>query len=446
MKSQKAVIFGLLAAFGVYRQLSSIGGGGLGNLLSTDISFVLPPNEDSSIAAVVQHHTGNLNESSPLQISVRTGNKSDEDEPADTIYLRTNTDENIIVPSEAHLKNRTATTIAEFSGNVSCWNNTRVIIDGHKFQSMKGGPEALLQLALAFQSFTPTYYYFAKDRPKYRRKRFRINGEFLKNYGRAEMYRPPLVGHKELRKGDILIIPEVDSCPKELVRRGVHVYIWLLRTRTKEENDLDLRLGCQLLSHTFWASHANDVQLPRNRIIRSYITPQVLAENNASVIDESMRHPARRKEERLVLLNHEVTPVMKIAIEDSCIQHNCTVIQVKGFTRLEVPLLLRRATMLIEPCMMGSERTAIEAVIQGTLLLTQACETALDPRDFPLPQHHLISNISGISSKMRLLLDNYENEWQYLEEMRTLYRYNVSRTSMEEEAKNFFHSGCWEYL
>ena len=54
--------------------------------------------------------------------------------------------------------------------------------------------------------------------------------------------------------------------------------------------------------------------------------------------------------------------------------------------------LLASASIVIDWCMVGTERMPVEAVLCGAVLLTSACRKGggADPRDFPLPAQNVL--------------------------------------------------------
>ena len=63
-----------------------------------------------------------------------------------------------------------------------------------------------------------------------------------------------------LRRGDMLVLPELDECPTRLVERGVRVWIYQLGTSPACPR---LRQGCRFFVHNFWLSQQFGVHVPR---------------------------------------------------------------------------------------------------------------------------------------------------------------------------------------
>lgn len=59
--------------------------------------------------------------------------------------------------------------------------------------------------------------------------------------------------------------------------------------------------------------------------------------------------------------------------------------------------LLSRAKVVLDWCLVGSERLAIEAVLCGAALLTTGCKAGAEPRDFPLPRSSLLRSAANLS-------------------------------------------------
>lgn len=226
----------------------------------------------------------------------------------------------------------------------------RVVLIRTYLQFWTGGTEALVQLAVAFQSWMPSHTFIE------------IATQFKRDPHRPCRWYPTFCDISEkstddLRPGDIYIVPEIFECPVDLVERGVQVYVWLLAGPPErlEWRQLQREGGCHFLSHNQCLARHLEFQLPRHQILLPYITKSY----NGTI------HNHRR--ENLILINtHDSLDSPEIeGIRDYCKSTNCTMLLAKGFNREQLVDLYERAKIIIAFCMVGCERTPIEAVLRG---------------------------------------------------------------------------------
>jgi hypothetical protein len=249
-----------------------------------------------------------------------------------------------------------------------------IVIGGGHNSYFGGGSEALVQLALAFHTLHPTTTYFGGQRRD-------PHTVFTTEY--PNMTAIPWNTLDQLKPGDVYVIPEVLACPKALVARGVRVYVWQLGAITG--NARRSAEGCRHLSHNFYLSHSHEVDVPSTHVIRPFITPSIVRHANDSIWTR----------ENLVLVDNDTPPRIINEVKQR-ISHSegAEAIVVSGFKRSELPSLYRRAKVVVDWCMRGTERMPIEASVNGALLLTSECQSATDRRDFPLPSFALTSRSS----------------------------------------------------
>lgn len=281
-----------------------------------------------------------------------------------------------------------------------------------------GGPEALVQLALSLSSLCPNSTYLSL-RP--------INPRLAAEY--PGLRRLPMVRNDRLRRGDVYIIPETVSCDEALGRRGIRSFVYMLSAKARRRNWQSLRKGCRLLSHNFWgADHTSaGLSLPRGMVIRPYISPSIKARcdvwspawqqtmlgvgaaaSGAAAATTTARFGSGSRPD-LVLIDHDVPAEVEAAARAACAAHGCECVRVGGdrrgpkeeaavtFSRAQVAQLLARAKLVVDWCLVGSERLAIEAVLCGASLLTSACKAGAEPRDFPLPRSALLASPANLS-------------------------------------------------
>jgi len=294
-----------------------------------------------------------------------------------------------------------------------------IVISGQHNGHFTGGPEALIQLALAFHSWLPNSTFFGGHRRE-------PHTTFKNQY--PLMLDIPWKSLDELKPGDIYIIPEVNSCDKNLVEFGIQMYIWQLGVWPANKNALSSKRGCQHLAHNFYLSHSNGVDIPLSQVIRPYITPSLVKS-----ADES-----RGNRKDIVLIDNDTPGNIINDIERICKEINAVAIVVKGYKRSELPKLFRSAKVVVDWCMRGSERMPIEAVLNGALLLTSNCQSATDRRDYPLPPVGVV-NSKTLSENLKYLIQNYATIWSEYEPIRKLYRGLNSKT-MAEDTRTFIYS------
>jgi len=252
-----------------------------------------------------------------------------------------------------------------------------------------GGPEALVQLALSLSSLCPNSTYLSL-RP--------INPRLAAEY--PGLRRLPMVRNDRLRRGDVYIIPETVSCDEALGRRGIRSFVYMLSAKARRRNWQSLRKGCRLLSHNFWgADHTSaGLSLPRGMVIRPYISPSIKARcdvwspawqqtmlgvgaaaSGAAAATTTARFGSGSRPD-LVLIDHDVPAEVEAAARAACAAHGCECVRVGGdrrgpkeeaavtFSRAQVAQLLARAKLVVDWCLVGSERLAIEAVRRHTPL------------------------------------------------------------------------------
>eukprot|EP00541_Cyclophora_tenuis_P018251 CAMPEP_0116544046 /NCGR_PEP_ID=MMETSP0397-20121206/1901_1 /TAXON_ID=216820 /ORGANISM="Cyclophora tenuis, Strain ECT3854" /LENGTH=128 /DNA_ID=CAMNT_0004068217 /DNA_START=790 /DNA_END=1176 /DNA_ORIENTATION=- len=95
----------------------------------------------------------------------------------------------------------------------------------------------------------------------------------------------------------------------------------------------------------------------------------------------------------------------------------------KGFNQSQLIDFYERAKIIAAFCMRGSERTPIEAVLRGVVLITNSCQSAEDERDFPVPKNNFVHPSMGntIETITERVLNNFSSEQAKYGKMRALY-------------------------
>jgi len=294
-----------------------------------------------------------------------------------------------------------------------------------------GGPEALVQLATAYHSWMPyrTFVIHHNKLSKYHGKDWTERG--YKSFGSIEMFQMT-----DLRKGDVLIAPEIIHCPTDLIQKGVKVFIWQLQVpRGDGRIKSNVAKGCQYLSHNFHSlSVVPDIHVPRSRILIPYIRRE-------KAYFGPMQNALR---ENIILFNH-IHPgqnnVTYTKVHEYCkVESKCQVILLENFSVQEINDLYQRAKIIIGECLLGSERSIIEAVLAGVVFVTGECGNGLDFRDFPIPQEHKFSHHHvSIVDVIRRIMENFNDEQLKLAGFRSLYK-RYSHETLVEDTKRFFRS------
>lgn len=296
--------------------------------------------------------------------------------------------------------------------------NSRVLITSNFNHVITGGPEAIVQLALAFSDWYPngTFWYGTTT----------LSDVYAQEYPDAKKI--PYDTH--LKKGDIFIIPEVENCNQILVNHGIRQFIWQLGSWNPNINKKNQDLGCGFISHNFWlASHLN-INVPRSNILRPYITPTLIPKKN----------PVNVFRENLVLIDSDTPSNIIDLINLTCTKlSNCSFIVVNGFSRAELLQLFYRAKIVIDWCMRGTERMPIEAILNGVVLLSSYCETAEDSRDIPISSNFIVSNIT-LKTVMENVFKYFQLSQKKMHQIIMLYKNKINRVSLAEETKVFYKS------
>ena len=106
-----------------------------------------------------------------------------------------------------------------------------------------GGPEALVQLALALDSLCPNSTH-VMARP--------ANPRLVREY--PELASLPRMAYNFLKRGDLYVTPEHVACDRVLKAHGVRQVVYMLSAKARRRNYQSIRAGCRLLSHNYWGA------------------------------------------------------------------------------------------------------------------------------------------------------------------------------------------------
>jgi hypothetical protein len=314
----------------------------------------------------------------------------------------------------------------------------RVIVDGSGTHELSGASEALIQLGMAFKSFLPEGMVYwggtnweglHADVP---------HDKYKREYGDVPAS-IPWIKLVNLKKGDVLILGGHEICPVDLLKKGVDVYTWHLalarhsRNNTGEDPKMKAwkEQGCKVIAHNFYLGVAQN--LPPEKILRPYISPSF-------IVHEKALAKSKSKKENLILIDRNTPWSVKAALADHCKALGCTVTVMQGMKQAELGPLYDKAKIVVDWCLVGSERMPIEAGLRGALLVSSNCKSVKDFRDFPIPKRNIVENEKdALKEAIGRILKDYETELVDYEEFRALYR-GLSAKTLGWEAKSFYFS------
>ena len=257
--------------------------------------------------------------------------------------------------------------------------------------------------------------------------------------------------------GDVLIAPDVrtDACAPWLVERNVTLFTYVLSI-----NFLPILLRaaarhpqhCRFLSHShalaepssLW--HSSPTRHQPASVVRPYISPSIAA---ACAAARQRPSKAKRPSDRppLVLLDSDSPGEVRFHASRACNVSSgasddgsatrataagsiappspplCTVLWVHRLPRSKVMQLLEEASIVVDMCMVGTERLPVEAALCGAVLVTSSCRKGhgADARDFPLPAGSVLSNATGLGAAFQRVLANFDDEQRGMSALVKLY-------------------------
>jgi len=315
-------------------------------------------------------------------------------------------------------------------------SDNRVLIDGHSLWLRTGGPEALIQLALAFRELLPNATYFFFDPDVTVKAKFTIDPRFLTEYPNATAINT--ISSAEFKRGDILILPELRGCNTTWVDSGVKVYMWVLRSleRRPSYHSEMVAAGCRTIAHN---NYIRDESLQwrdhRPYLLRPYVTPSLLPKPKVTF---------QARTERIIWINAEVGGDLVKVLQDVCTSPTynltCKAQKIEGIPQYRLPVFYQRGTIVFEQSMKGSERSILEAVIHGNIFVTTNRLGGKNRMDLPMPERNMLASnatSSDFAPVFRRIFEHYEEEWRDYETFRRLYRDELSHNSLVSEVKSF---------
>jgi len=239
----------------------------------------------------------------------------------------------------------------------------RVFVDSYAGADT-GGPEALVQIALAFFAIGLDVGIIPEPV---------IAPHFKEEYPEFVM-----LPHRSLETAgpnDVYFAPEQRPCG---YHGGSRMYIWLLARAQRPPPP------CRGVAHNMEA-HV-DYRLP---FVQPYITPSTMR------MCELSFHSRQQRD--LILIDSDTPKDVVDAVTSVWKQR---AVFVSGFARKDVLAMLRRAAYVIDWQFVGSERVPIEAVLCGAELLTSSLPpNAALYNDFSLSR--TVKNISELMGALR---------------------------------------------
>ena len=242
------------------------------------------------------------------------------------------------------------------------------------------------------------------------------------------------IDENKLVKGDIYIIPEIFKCPVSLIRKGVRVFIWKLGAVGSQgslvEQKQNIKHGCKYLSHNYWITHAENLNIAEDRLFLPYITPAKAHKGEVS----------NNKREALIIVNgHDPSSPDGNKVLNYCNDKDCKVRVLEGFDTSGLIEIYQKAKIVVGFCMRGSERSPIEAVLAGAVLVSNNCLAAQDKRDFPIPNENLVTNENPVENVLGRILTNFEEGQSRMGDMRTLYQ-RIGPHTLAEQTQRFLRN------
>ena len=295
-----------------------------------------------------------------------------------------------------------------------------------------GGPEALVQLAIALHSVYNNTFIWRKA----------IHQAFYVEY--SEVIPIPVLNDltDEWAPGDIFIVPDIrHACGnKGWHFPGVATYTYLLGSQ--QSPSAHSRHGCNFLAHDFFLGSGggiHGVNLSRSLVIRPYVRPSIAEHCNQA------RHQAKAGN-YTVLVDNDTPPDISAKTIQVCNQTVngggtlCKVAIVpagwssRRWPESDMNHLRATAHIILDWHLVGSERLPLESVLCGAVMITSSAGASRDRRDFPLPARNVLNNSSQLAEAIPRILANFDEEQRDMEPMATLYR-GLGARSMAVEAR-----------
>ena len=332
-----------------------------------------------------------------------------------------------------------------------------------------GGPEALLQLYLALKRSTATNDYWQVkaigDAPVQIYKE--EYGSDRTKYGWSN---DVLYPDADVSPDSIVVVPEIRACADVKERFPTStIFIWLLQGGPVTGRVL--AEGCNVLSHNFYIGRPYtgnprwfqqddmyiDLDLPDGYILTPYVTP--------SIVKEALAYTGMLSSGRLYVHSFESAKEDIIIIDSDAliirdVRHYETLKylvkssipgvrfeKASDMSRRELIELMKRAKVVYDDCMVGSERVPMEASLFGALLVTDWCNVGSSFADIPSPLKIDFASSAGskdayvqaLAATFVRALENYDSLLPAFAPMRLLYS-RLNERSLTAEVNVFLQT------
>lgn len=279
------------------------------------------------------------------------------------------------------------------------FEHRNIVVDSEHFIHKTGGPEAMVQLSMALATAVcnPEKVSISTNSAQY-------HISFLQIYGNRLIYNGKDVN--SLKPGDVYITTEGKGCG---VPPGVHIYIYILSNfiacvDSRNPKVHYLSHNYYLANHTFTNKNkeigventSKYIRLPRERIIRPYLSPPIIEhamkvsglESDGSI--SYYKSNIKFKKMNLVLLDEDVRNEFRTIIESAVKQAGGQILILEVLNNTQIIDAYEKAKVMIDWCMRGSERCPMEASLFGAIVITNKCSSGESFADFPIPDKYLM--------------------------------------------------------
>ena len=322
-----------------------------------------------------------------------------------------------------------------------------------------GGTEAMVQLAISLRHTVPAPHEACIWR---RRLHPRFYDEYPNITNVPTVHMKEVLESNETRPGDVIIAPDVRSnwCGPQIARQpGVVLYLYVLSSvnlRRLSYYSAKYPGRCRFLYHS-WRLHnlSRAEDDPNSSLpLRPYISPSIVAYCRANRLCQSRSGSESERahcaealalpphlgstelpRRPLVLLDSDTTNEIRYFANRACNHSACDVVRVTRKSRKEVKALLLSASIVVDWCMVGTERLPVEAALCGAVILTSSCEQGggADTRDFPMPARNVLRHPSELVVAITRVLQNLRTERDAQLELVDLYDTGTSAYTLDLE-------------
>lgn len=242
-----------------------------------------------------------------------------------------------------------------------------------------GGPEALVQLAVAARELGVSVYRVTKIPDVYRSRYPVINDvPYLPEY------------QQRLREEDVLIVPNVMPCNASSIAAGATVFMWVLGDR------ILYNTSCKFFGHSYYTNkfaHAS-----HRSLIRPYMNPLIPSRS----INDVMSH----KRNTIAIDDNfqECVPVLKSL---KSIIPDLEIVVLQHMTQISVYDTFLRSKIVIAGPMMGAERAVYEGALHFAVPLTRRDRNGAFQVDVPFGDKNQFSSMKELQERVVYVLQNW---------------------------------------